>query len=27
LICYPIHVPVEFVADVVDAGKISIRRL
>lgn len=27
LTCYPVHVPVEFVADVIDAGKISINRL
>ncbi len=27
LTCYPVHVPVEFVADVVDTGKISINRL
>lgn len=27
LTCYPVHVPVEFVADVIDAGKITINRL
>jgi type VI secretion system protein ImpF len=27
LVCHPIHVPVEFVADIVEAGKIIINRL
>jgi type VI secretion system protein ImpF len=27
LTCYPVHVPVEFVADVVDSGKILVNRL
>jgi type VI secretion system protein ImpF len=27
LTCYPVNVPVEFVADVVDAGKIVVNRL
>lgn len=27
LICHPVHVPVEFVADVVETGKILIKRL
>jgi hypothetical protein len=26
-VCDPVHVPVEFVADIVDAGKIVINRL
>ncbi|WP_249167030.1 type VI secretion system baseplate subunit TssE [Bradyrhizobium sp. JYMT SZCCT0428] len=27
LICHPVHVPVEFVADVIDTGKIVINRV
>ena len=27
LVCHPVHVPVEFVADIVEAGKIVINRL
>jgi type VI secretion system protein ImpF len=27
LVCHPVHVPVEFVADIVESGKISINRL
>ena len=27
LTCYPVHVPVEFVADVIETGKIIINRL
>ena len=27
LVCDPVHVPVEFVADIIDAGKIVINRL
>jgi type VI secretion system protein ImpF len=27
LVCHPVHVPVEFVADIVEAGKIIINRL
>ena len=27
LVCDPVHVPVEFIADIVDAGKIVINRL
>ena len=27
LVCHPIHVPVEFVADIIEAGKIIINRL
>jgi type VI secretion system protein ImpF len=27
LVCYPVHVPVEFVADIVESGKIIINRL
>lgn len=27
LICHPVHVPVEFVADIVDSGKIVVKRL
>jgi hypothetical protein len=26
-VCHPVHVPVEFVADIVEAGKIIINRL
>jgi type VI secretion system protein ImpF len=27
LTCYPVHVPVEFIADVIDSGKILVNRL
>jgi type VI secretion system protein ImpF len=27
LVCYPVHVPVEFVADIVESGKIVVNRL
>jgi type VI secretion system protein ImpF len=27
LVCHPVHVPVEFVADIVESGKIVINRL
>jgi type VI secretion system protein ImpF len=27
LTCYPVHVPVEFIADVIEAGKIIVNRL
>ena len=27
LVCHPVHVPVEFVADIVDGGKIIVNRL
>ena len=27
LTCDPVHVPVEFIADVIDTGKITINRL
>lgn len=27
LVCHPVHVPVEFVADIVEAGKIIVNRL
>ena len=27
LVCYPVHVPVEFVADIVESGKIVVKRL
>jgi len=27
LVCHPVHVPVEFVADIVEAGKIVVNRL
>jgi len=27
LVCHPVHVPVEFVADIVESGKIIINRL
>jgi type VI secretion system protein ImpF len=27
LVCHPVHVPVEFIADVVESGKIVINRL
>ncbi len=27
LVCHPLHVPVEFVADIVEAGKIVVNRL
>jgi type VI secretion system protein ImpF len=27
LTCYPVNVPVEFIADVIDAGKIIVKRL
>jgi type VI secretion system protein ImpF len=27
LVCHPVHVPVEFVADIVEAGKIIVKRL
>jgi type VI secretion system protein ImpF len=27
LVCYPVHVPVEFVADIVETGKIIVNRL
>jgi type VI secretion system protein ImpF len=27
LVCHPVHVPVEFVADIVESGKIAIHRL
>jgi type VI secretion system protein ImpF len=27
LVCHPVHVPVEFVADIIEAGKIVINRL
>ena len=27
LVCHPVHVPVEFVADIVETGKIMIKRL
>ncbi|VIO78069.1 type VI secretion system baseplate subunit TssE [Bradyrhizobium ivorense] len=27
LVCHPVHVPVEFIADVIDAGKIVINRV
>jgi type VI secretion system protein ImpF len=27
LVCHPLHVPVEFVADIVEAGKIIVNRL
>jgi type VI secretion system protein ImpF len=27
LVCHPVHVPVEFVADIVETGKITIKRL
>jgi hypothetical protein len=26
-VCHPLHVPVEFVADIVEAGKIVVNRL
>jgi len=26
-VCHPVHVPVEFVADIVESGKIVINRL
>ena len=27
LTCYPVHVPVEFIADVIETGKIIVNRL
>jgi type VI secretion system protein ImpF len=27
LVCHPVHVPVEFVADIIEAGKVVINRL
>lgn len=27
LVCHPVHVPVEFVADIVESGKIVVKRL
>ena len=27
LVCHPVHVPVEFIADIVEAGKIIVNRL
>jgi type VI secretion system protein ImpF len=27
LVCHPVHVPVEFVADIIEAGKIVVNRL
>jgi len=27
LVCHPVHVPVEFVADIVETGKIIVNRL
>ncbi len=27
LVCHPLHVPVEFVADIVESGKIVVNRL
>jgi hypothetical protein len=27
LVCHPVHVPVEFVADIVESGKIFVNRL
>ena len=27
LVCHPVHVPVEFIADIVESGKIVINRL
>ena len=27
LVCHPVHVPVEFVADIVESGKVVVNRL